>query len=88
VKEKLQYLRKSSILIFDIIVCGMDDRDSTAGRSRDFLLLHLFQTDTEVCPALYAMGTWGSRGVKLSDHLHVVPRLKNRGAISTLPYTS
>jgi hypothetical protein len=44
------------------------------------------QTGSGVHPASYAMGTGGSfRGVKLTTHLHIMPRLRMRGAIPPLP---
>jgi hypothetical protein len=48
---------------------------------QDFFLLHIVQTVSEAHPASYPMGylglfPWGQsgRGVKLSTHLHLVPR--------------
>jgi len=45
--------------------------------------------------AFYPVGTWGlfpweqsGRGVKLTTHFHLVPRLRMHGCVSPLPHTS
>jgi hypothetical protein len=55
---------------------------------------HCVQTDSGVHPASYPMGTRDSfprglsgRSVKLTTHLHLVPRSKMLGATSPLPNT-
>jgi hypothetical protein len=67
-----------------------DDRSSRvrfpAGAGK-FSLHHRVQ---RAQPASYTMGTWESsdQGVKLTTHLHLVPRPRMRGAIPPLPNTS
>jgi hypothetical protein len=36
----------------------------------------------------YPVGTVGSRGVKLTSHLHLLPSVRIRGAAPSLPHTS
>jgi hypothetical protein len=57
-----------------------------------FSLRHRIQTRSGTHPASYPMGTGGlfprvqsGRGVKLTTHLHLVPRLRMREAIPPLP---
>jgi hypothetical protein len=51
---------------------------------------HRVQTSSGSHPASYPMGTRGSfpRGVKLTTHLHPVPRSRMHGAIPPLPHMS
>jgi hypothetical protein len=64
---------------------GLDDRGSrvrfTAGAG-NFSLHHRVQNGSGAHPASYPMGT---RGVKLTTHLHLVPRSRMCGAIPPLP---
>jgi hypothetical protein len=55
-----------------------------------FSLRHHVQTGSGVHPASYPMDTGGSfsRGVELTTHLHLEPRLRMRGATHPLPNTS
>jgi len=62
------------------------------GRGKTFSLLQDMQTGSGAHPASYSMGTKKvlshgpcNRGVKLTTHLHLVPRLRIGGAISILP---
>jgi hypothetical protein len=57
---------------------------SVPGRGRDFSLRHRVQTDSGAHPASYPIR---NKGVKLTTHLPLVPRLRIRGAVSPLPHT-
>jgi hypothetical protein len=64
-------------------------------RAGNFSLHHRVQTGSGAQPASYPMGTRGSfsggrngRGVKLTTHLHLVPRSRMRGAIPPLPQSA
>jgi hypothetical protein len=67
---------------------GLYDRGSgvrfPAG-SGNFSLHYRIQNGSEAHPASYPKGT---RGVKLTTHLHLVPRSRMHGAIPPLPNTS
>jgi hypothetical protein len=76
---------------------GLDDRCSRIrfpARPGNFSLHHRVQTGSGAHLASYPMGTgafslWQSgRDVKLTTHLHLVPRSRMRGAIPPLPNTS
>jgi len=62
--------------------------------TRHFSPFHTAQTGSVAHPASYSIGTGGffpgekRPGVKLTAHLHLVPRLRMRGATSPLPSTS
>jgi hypothetical protein len=66
---------------------GLDDRGSRVrfpAGAGNFSLHHRVQNGTGAHPASYPMGTRGSfpggkssRGVKLTTHLHLVPKSKN-----------
>jgi hypothetical protein len=64
---------------------------SSHGRGWEFSPHHRLQTSSGGHSASYPMGTRGSlprvrdRGVKMITHLHFVPMLEMRGAISPLP---
>jgi hypothetical protein len=59
-----------------------------------FSLLPVFQTGPGAHPAFFSMDTWSynsggqsDKGVKLTNHLRLVPRLRMRGALHViLPY--
>ena len=58
-----------------------------------FLLFLKYQHDVQQAhPASYSMdsryfpSTWFGRGVKLTNHIHLVPRLRTSGAILLPPY--
>jgi hypothetical protein len=82
------------IILLDLIIIALgyrlDDRDSRvrfpawAGK---FSLHHPVQNGSGTHPASYPMGTRGSsgRGVKLTTHLHLVPRSRVSGTILPLP---
>jgi hypothetical protein len=66
--------------------------DSPQGKERS--LLHSAETGSGAQPASYSMCIGnpfpvreGSRGVKLTTHLHPIPRLKMRGAMPPLLHT-
>jgi hypothetical protein len=72
----------------------LDDQVSIPGRGRDSLL-HRVQTGSGAHPAFYTMGTRGPfsgdkapEGVKLTTHLHQMPRLRTREVLPPLPHTS
>jgi hypothetical protein len=75
---------------------GLDDRGSISGKEQvmDFFLRHSVQSGFAAHPASYQMGTGilspgvESRDVKLTTRLHLVPRLRMRGAISPLSHPS
>jgi hypothetical protein len=63
------------------MVYGLDDRGSIPGRAEQFSLRHSVQTLSGIHPVFYPMGTGDSSpvcraagGVKLTTHLHLVPR--------------
>jgi hypothetical protein len=59
---------------------GLEDRDSKPDRAK--LFCHNAQTASEAHPASYPTGTGIiSYWVKRPTHLHLVPRLRMRGAI-------
>jgi hypothetical protein len=72
----------------------MDDGGSIPSRGRDFSSLsHRLQTGCPPHSDSYTICIGGSlHGLKLqgceADHSHVVPRLRMRGARSSLPHTS
>jgi hypothetical protein len=74
--------------------CGLDVRHSFLGRTRNFSILHSFQTGSGAHPASYPMGTEGSfPGVKRpgreADRSPTSnAEVKNGGAIPALPRTS
>jgi hypothetical protein len=51
----------------------------------NFSLRHHYQTGSGAHPASYPMGTGGERGVKLTTHLHLVPRSKNEWSYTSSP---
>jgi hypothetical protein len=63
------------------------------GRDREFSLRHIVQISSEPCHlsnrhwVLFPQGQNGW-SMKVTTHLHIVPRLKIRGALSTFPHTS
>jgi hypothetical protein len=71
---------------------GLDDRGSIPGRGKDFFLRHRDQICSGANPA-YQMGTGRSftglngRGVELTTHIHLAPRLRMRGATPPLLHT-
>jgi len=50
-----------------------------------FHLCHCIQNDSVVHPASYPMGTGG---MKLTTHLHLVPKIRMHGSICPFPHTS
>jgi hypothetical protein len=70
---------------------GPDDRGSSVrfpAGAGNFSLHHRVQNDSGAHPAFYTMGTRGweqsGRGVKLTTHLHLVPKSRMHGAILPL----
>jgi hypothetical protein len=59
-------------------------RFQTGGGKVFLCLRHCVQTGSEVHPASYPVCSGGGRSVKLTTHLHVVPRLRIRGAVTPL----
>jgi hypothetical protein len=66
-----------------------DGWGSIPGRSRDFFSLpHRVQTGSGAHPFSYPMYTaWEGLWISLHTYLHIVPRLRIRGAIRQLPHT-
>jgi hypothetical protein len=71
---------------------GWTGRARIPAQARDFLFLKTVQTGSGAHPASYSMGTRvlsqesGSQGIKLTIHLHLVPRFRMSGAITLLLY--
>jgi hypothetical protein len=66
---------------------GLDDWGSVPGKGDDgiFSLRHLFQAGSGAHPASYPVGTRDlSPAVKLTIHLHMVPRLRMDGSVFPL----
>jgi hypothetical protein len=65
---------------------GLGRRNSNAGKGKRFFLLPNIQTVSEAYAAPHSVHTWAlSWGIKrLTNHRHVVPRLRMSGAISLL----
>jgi hypothetical protein len=76
----------SIVIMLRVRQPGLDSR-----QKRGTSLHHRVQTGSGAHPASYPTGTGGSfpgvkrRGVKLTTHLHLVPRLRMRGDIYPLP---
>jgi hypothetical protein len=67
---------------------GLDDRGSRVrfpAEAGSFSLHHRVQNGPGAHPASYPMGTRGDRGVKLTTHLHLVPRSKNAWSYTSTP---
>jgi hypothetical protein len=74
--------------------CGLDDRGSRVwflAGAGNFSLHHRIQNGSGAHPASYSMGIRGSfpgvkrPGVKLTTHLHLVPKSRMSGAIPPFP---
>jgi hypothetical protein len=68
----------------------LNGRDSIPGKDKRFVFrkaMGLTQPPIQSISRVHSAGVNG-RSVKLTTHLHLVPRLKNAGAIPPLPYTS
>jgi hypothetical protein len=69
---------------------GWTGRARIPAQARDFLFLKTVQTGSPAHPASYSKGTRvpsqesGSQGIKLTIHLHLVPRFRMSGAITLL----
>jgi hypothetical protein len=75
----------------------LDGWNSILGRDNDwtFSLHHSVQTSSVAYPASYPMangsfflGDKAARGLNLTTHLYLVPRIRTRGAVPPLPHTS
>jgi hypothetical protein len=75
--------------------CELEDRGSITGRERDFLLFATASTPalgpTQPPIQRVPVGLFPrvkGRAVKLTTHLHLLPRLMTNGVIPSLPHTS
>jgi hypothetical protein len=72
---------------------GLDDQNSTTDRGREvfFCLRHRLQTGSGVHTVFHQVGTmsfpqvYSGRGVNLTTHLHLVPKLRMRATIPPFP---
>jgi hypothetical protein len=80
--------RLEHVIICFLLYYGLDDRGSKVrfpAGAGNFSLHHRVQTGSEAHPASCPMGMGGGRGVKLTTHLHLVPRLKNEWSYTSTP---
>jgi hypothetical protein len=92
----VKYKRKSRDSSVGIALgYGLDDRGSRVrfpAGAGNFSLHHRVQNGSGAYPASYPMGTRGSfpgesgRGVKLTTHLHLLPRSKNERSYTSIPH--
>ena len=82
-------MSQATHLIFTAPYCSVGVRVPVGASDSSFL--QNVQTASGAHPALYSMGSgvlsrgYSGRGVKLTTHLHLVPRLRMSGAIPLIP---